>query len=277
MFGIAIARLDKITEEEKRRYQALYCGLCKALKQRYGQVSRLSLSYDLVFLAMFFDSLYEPTEDTGTFRCISHPTKPVPYSISEYTDYAADLSVALAYHKCLDDVNDDDSAKAKTASKLLAASYAKAMERIPGKCEAIERSMARIRMIEADPAASLDAASIEFGSLMAKLFTPNDDIWHDTLEGFGDHLGRFVYLMDAAVDLDQDRKSGSYNPFANLELSVDDMRTILQNVIGQASIYFERLPLVQDAHLMQCVLYSGVWLKFNQTYEKTAKTDDKHS
>ena len=58
MFGIAIARLDKITDIEKQRYQALYCGLCKSLKERYGQVSRLSLSYDLVFLAMLFDSLY---------------------------------------------------------------------------------------------------------------------------------------------------------------------------------------------------------------------------
>lgn len=75
MFGIAIARLDKITDAEKQRYQALYCGLCKSLKERYGQVSRLSLSYDLVFLAMLFDSLYEPEEKVGTFKCISHPTE----------------------------------------------------------------------------------------------------------------------------------------------------------------------------------------------------------
>lgn len=274
MFGIAIARLDKITDAEKQRYQALYCGLCKSLKERYGQVSRLSLSYDLVFLAMLFDSLYEPEEKVGTFKCISHPTKQTPYSTSEYTDYAADLSVALAYHKCLDDVVDDNSSKAKAATKMLAGSYAKAMERIPTECTAIEEAMAAIRKVEADASASPDDAAAEFGCLMAKIFAHYDDIWTETLYEFGLHLGRFIYLMDAAVDLKQDKEHGSYNPFAALHLDVDDMRTILQSIIGEAAIRFERLPLVKDDNLMRCVLYSGVWQKFNQTYEKN---DQEHS
>lgn len=80
--------------------------------------------------------------------------------------------------------------------------------------------------------------------------------------------------MDAAVDLKQDKEHGSYNPFAALHLDVDDMRTILQSTIGEAAIRFERLPLVKDDNLMRCVLYSGVWQKFNQTYEKT---DEEHS
>lgn len=274
MFGIAIARLDKLTEDEKLRYQALYCGLCRSLKDRYGQVSRLSLSYDLVFMAMLFDSLYEPEEDTGTFKCISHPTKPTPFSTSVYTDYAADLSVALAYHKCLDDVADDNSAKAKAAAKILESSYKKALERIPDECAAIEASMIEIRKLEADPDTSPDAAAAEFGRLMAKLFAHYDDIWTDTLYEFGRYLGEFVYLMDAAVDLEQDRDNGSYNPFIKLDLAPDDMRTILQNIIGEAAIRFERLPLVQDDNLMRCVLYSGVWQKFNQTY---GKTEQEHS
>ncbi len=274
MFGIAIARLDKITDIEKQRYQALYCGLCKSLKERYSQVSRLSLSYDLVFLAMLFDSLYEPEEETGTFKCISHPTKQTPYSTSEYIDYAADLSVALAYHKCLDDVADDNSSKAKAATKILASSYAKAMERIPTECTAIEEAMAAIRKVEADANASPDDAAAEFGYLMAKIFAHYNDIWTETLYEFGLHLGRFIYLMDAAVDLKQDKEHGSYNPFATLHLDVEDMRTILQSIIGEAAIRFERLPLVKDDNLMRCVLYSGVWQKFNQTYEKT---DEEHS
>lgn len=270
MFGIAVARLDKIDEAEKERYQALYCGLCRALKLRYGQVSRLSLSYDLVFMAMLYDSLYEPVEETGTFKCISHPTTPMPFAASLYTDYAADLSVALAYHKCLDDVADDNSAKAKVAAKALASSYAKAQQLIPDECAAIERSMETMRHLEGDAMTTADAIAGEFGALMATLFAHYDDIWTPILRDFGFYLGKFIYLMDAAVDLPEDGRSGSFNPFMSLQMEPEAMRAILLNIIGEAALYFERLPLVQDAHLMQCVLYSGVWQKFNQTYDKTS-------
>ena len=185
--------------------------------------------------------------------------------------------MALAYHKCLDDVADDNSTKAKAARLALEGSYGKALERIPEECDAIRQSMDRIRLIESDAHSSPDAAANEFGSLLGELFAHYDDIWTKTLHDFGGYLGRFIYLMDAAVDLEQDIKTGSYNPFAKLDLNPDQMRAILANIIGEATIHFERLPLVQDANLMRSVLYSGVWLKFNQTYNNDEKSENKQS
>lgn len=83
----------------------------------------------------------------------------------------------------------------------------------------------------------------------------------------GYHLGRFVYLMDAAVDYAEDSASGSYNPLVYSEFEPQEMRVLLAGIAGEAARVFERLPLEQDVHLMRSVLYSGVWQKFNKLYE----------
>lgn len=272
MFGVAVASLQQVGEDERRRYQSLYCGLCLALKEEYGQVSRVALSYDLAFLVMLYDSLYEPSEQVGETHCITHPRKKVPYAISEFSRYCAGLSVALAYHKCLDDIADDASRRAKVARKALQGAYAKAVQALPEQCFVVEAAMQAIASIERDPGAAPDAASIAFGDMLGFLFesVPGrfPDIWSEKLREFGFWLGRFVYLMDAAVDFAQDVKTGSYNPFVRLDAVPDPaaMREVLAGVAARACDVFERLPLVQDANLMRSVLYSGVWQKFNAEY-----------
>ena len=59
MFGYVMANQDGLSAEAKERYHAAYCGLCHALGKRHGQKSRLTLTYDLAFLAVFLSALYE--------------------------------------------------------------------------------------------------------------------------------------------------------------------------------------------------------------------------
>lgn len=284
MFGIAVASMGSLSPEEKERYQAIYCGLCLELKRRYGQVSRACLSYDLSFLAMLYMSLYEPVEETGTMSCPMHPRKRMTYAVADCTAYCADLSVALAYHKCLDDIADEGTRKAKVARAALASSYVRAEERIPEQCAIIAEAMDALRSMElsaasaSDPAASADASARAFGDLMGFLIescpsTPFD-IWSKALQGFGYDLGRFVLLMDAAVDFEEDARTGAYNPFVLMaaqegEASPDPimMRDALTVIAGQMADRFERMPLVQDAHILRSVLYAGIWQKFNEEYE----------
>lgn len=274
MFGIAVARLDAVSDEEKARYQALYCGLCRALKRRYGQVSRSALSYDLAFLAMLYNSLWEPSEERGSERCVAHPAKRMPFAISEFTYYCADLSVALAYHKCLDDVADDRSVKGRVAAAALARAYAQCASRIPEHASVVAAAMRAIREMERDPATPPDATSVAFGEMLAFLFecVPGrfPDLWSGTLRELGYWLGRLICLMDAAVDYAADARSGAYNPFVRLNPTSPDphgMRVALGTLAGAAARAFEKLPCVQDVHLLRSVLYAGVWQKFNGEYE----------
>jgi len=269
MFGFVMADAGALSEDEKERYRAVYCGLCLALRDRYGQLSRACLTYDLTFFVLLCDSLHEPVETQGASHCVMHPAPalPRPWARSAWTDYAADLSVALAYHKVLDDVADDGDLAARAAERLLAGAYGRARARIPEQCAEIERAMAAIRAIEQGGAADdPDAAAHEFGRMLGRLFARDQGFWAAAMEELGRGLGRFIYLMDAAVDFTDDAASGSYNPFVALGSDSEAMRATLALAAADAAAPYEHLPLVQDAHLMDAILYSGIWAQFNKAY-----------
>lgn len=281
MFGYILPSLESLGEEEKLRYHAMYCGVCRSIRARYGQRCRLAVSYDMTFLALVLGSLYEPQERLLQKRCPVHPVAPQEIAQSEFTDYAADLSVAMAYHKCLDDWRDDKSAKAKAASAALAMPYRKAKKRIPQACAAIERAMGDIHAIEdavmgggAEPCAASaieqnpDAAANRFGMLLGDLFAYKNDFWATDLRRFGARLGKFVYVMDAVMDLRQDRETGSYNPFASSGLEREEYREDLELLAAATADAFERLPLERDVHVLRSVLYSGVWQRYNAEESK---------
>ena len=94
---------------ELDRYQAYYCGLCRTLGQKYGLPGQLTLSYDLAFIAILHTALYEPETQFSAGRCAPHPIKARPRAANEFLDYAADMTIALAYYNFLDNWQDDHS------------------------------------------------------------------------------------------------------------------------------------------------------------------------
>lgn len=318
VFGFVTANIADLSEEEKQRYQSLYCGLCHTLKERHGQRARACLSYDSTFLLMALGSLYEPDEKTLEIRCPVHPLETRTAHVTRFTDYAADMTIALAYHKCLDDWRDDHKHIARQYNKLLEGPYRRVRSAWPEQCASIERELACIEDIERELMASaahaapigeqaargagerapasereaaperacasdlgcgeleaaaaeaLDAASKRFGVLLASVFAVDpDDYWADALRKLGARIGRFIYVMDAACDLEEDRMHDAYNPFRFLTMGEQDRKTLLLHLAGSAASAFEALPLERDLHVMRSVLYAGVWQHYCKTYKTT--------
>lgn len=275
MFGYVRPHMQTLSEEEKQRYRAVYCGMCRSLR-RYGLVGRCSLTYDLAFLALLLSSLYEPEETRAESRCLTHPTKTHEEIASPAIDYAADMTIALMYHKCLDDWQDEHKRTRKTYAELLARHYRTVEKAWPEQCQAIERCISELSTIEKRPDAVPDEAANCFGRLMAALFGLwKRDFWARQLDWFGMSLGRFIYLMDAVLDLEEDRAKGRFNPLLPLELSPERVREMLTQPLGEASEAFEQLPLVQDAHLMRNILYAGVWQAYNERAQKEQEAKEK--
>ena len=107
VFGFVVASLEELNEAQKMRYQSVYCGICRAIRDADGQLCRMGLSYDMAFLALLLMSLYEPEEENGHGRCIAHPGKRRPWTDNPYIRYAARMNVALACYKARDDWQDD--------------------------------------------------------------------------------------------------------------------------------------------------------------------------
>ena len=75
MFGYMTIAQNKLTKEQFARFKQGYCGLCRSLGKRYGQLERLTLSNDMTFLALLLSSLYEPREESGALFCPKKTTK----------------------------------------------------------------------------------------------------------------------------------------------------------------------------------------------------------
>lgn len=262
MFGFIICDKNGLSEEERDRYQKYYCGLCLALKEKYGQMSRFALNYDMTFLALFLSSLYEPEETVRELRCVSHPWRKQQVILNPYVEYAAAMTVALTYYKCQDDWEDDHSLIGKNYGKILEKSFRMVEKEYPRQCQQLKKSLRKLHEIENNPKALADEAVNSSGEMLAEVFVPNEDFWCQSLRRFGYEIGRFIYLMDAAVDWKSDRKKKNYNPLIRLKKTPEDIKEILESEIGNATRIFEVLPMVQDAHLIRNILYCGVWQKY---------------
>ena len=213
MFGYLVAAPGDLTEAEYARYRACYCGLCRSIKERHGQLARMSLTYDMTFLVLLLGSLYEPEETGGEETCLPHPIEARAWWRSEISAYAADMNVAMAYLKCLDDWEDDGNVGALAEAKLLQKPYEQIQTAYPRQCAVIRESMDALHALEKARCEEPDAAADSFGRLMSELLVYREDRWSETLRALGFSLGRFIYVMDACMDLDSDTIRSRYNPF----------------------------------------------------------------
>lgn len=275
MFGYLTADIERLPEESFQRYRAAYCGLCRKLRERHGEIAGMTLNYDMTLLVLFLGSLYEPEETTGEGKCLPHPRNARQWFQSEMTDYAADMNVALAYLKCLDDWSDDGNPLSLAESKLFKAAYQKIELQYPRQCAAIGEALEALHALEKENSENIDAAAACFGRLMAEIFVYKEDRWSNTVRAFAAALGRFIYVMDACMDLDSDTFKNRYNPFRRyygLE-NEQRFRDILRMILGECVYYFDILPLVQDVDIIKNILCDGLWQQFNKKYKNKETSD----
>ena len=278
MFGYITINPQNLPQERQARFRAHYCGLCRTLRRRFGLAGNATLSYDMTFLAMLLNALYEPGETSGRERCFAHPLKAHDDVTHAAMEYAADMNLALAYHKCLDNWRDDHSVVSAAEARLLSAGYEGVRARHAAKCEAIEHWLSVIHEIESgDLNDSVDAAVNATGKMMGELFLWREDsAWSGPLRAVGDGLGRFIYFMDAYEDLPADLRRRRFNPLKPLR-KADNYealcRSAMLQMMADATEGFELLPIVLDADILRNVLYSGVWCRYGAIQRKRNPMD----
>lgn len=264
MFGYVTANVQELTKEQKTRYNAIYCGICRRIRHQSGNPARISLRYDMAFLAALLMSLYEPEERSGKNACIIHPITQRPWVDSETIRYCADMNVALGYFHFLDDWQDDGKPSAKLLADMIGRQIPQIEARWPRQCGAIRGCIGALSELERQNCSNPDEPAACFGKLMAELLVYQEDLWEPTLRQMGEALGRFIYLLDAALDYRSDRRKGKYNPYLAMGLGEDWSRweEYLVLTMGRCTESYEKLPLVQDKALLDNILYSGVWINY---------------
>lgn len=273
MFGSIICNKKELTKEEAERYQSAYCGLCRAIKRKYGQLERMTLNYDMTFVALLLNGLYEEYNDEQTFRCPVHPFKEQKVFDNKYIDYAADMTILLSYYKCKDDWDDEGKHSGKWYGGYLAKHMERLEQEYPRQAACVKKNLEELVRLEKSESSIPDEIVNCSGRMLSEIFVYEEDFWSEFLRKFGYELGRFIYLMDAALDYEHDKKKQNYNPLLVMQQSPEEMEPALMQAIGNAAVYFEKLPILQDAGIMRNILYGGVWQPY---YVKVKGKDEGH-
>lgn len=271
MFGYVTVCEPELKVKDLKKYRAYYCGLCCTLKEDYGFMGQMTLTYDMTFAVILLSSLYETTTKHEEHRCKVHPAKRQHMLQNEITSYAAAMNVLLAYYHMEDDWQDDRKVSSLMTKSLIQGKAKKTIEKYPRQSEIIRKSLKELGECEHENSMDIDRAAGCFGRLMAELFVWKEDIWEKTLRKMGFYLGKFIYLMDAYEDLPEDRKKNRYNPLKELAKRPDyeaQMEQILRMMIAESTVRFEQLPCLVDVDILRNILYDGVWNHYNKIQMK---------
>lgn len=274
MFGYVTVNKEELKIREWNRYRAYYCGLCHALKEVAGTKARMTVSYDMTFLAMLLDDLYDCEKTEGERRCVVHPIGKQAFVKSDASLYAAKMNLLLCYDNLLDDWKDDRNVAAAAAAATIRKARMKVAAEYPRQTKAVERYIEQLHQCEQKKDANLDTAAGLTGEMLAELFCWKEDEWQKDLRGLGFYMGKFVYLMDAFEDMEKDTKRGSYNPFLlsrNAIRNEELAEHSLNMMAASAAENFERLPLVENVEILRNILYAGIWNKFENIKAKREK------
>lgn len=263
MFGYVRPARSQLTQGEWEDYQGAYCGLCHCLQKRCGLFARFILNYDFVFLFLLLDD-----EGGGcrARRCPVHPLKGKPcLDGNPAMDLCAMESTVLAYYQLSDSVADEGlwkKLRARLGLWLLEGAYRRARTQCPEFDRQVVTCLWELDGLERHSSPKLDRVADTFARLLAaaapstgeeKLDRPRQQLLY--------HLGRWIYLTDAADDLAEDREKGRYNPLAarfGHEPDMEYVKTTMTHSLNLARAAFELLPRTRRSPILENILYQGL-------------------
>ncbi len=270
MFGYIGVNKEELKIKDYNTYRAYYCGVCHALQKMSGLKGRLVLSFDMTFLAMLLDSLYDEVSRPEKKRCAPHSIKKQDVFVGEAVNYAAEMNILLAFDNLQDKWYDSKNLPAKALAGLIKKSRNRIAAKYPVQSSAVNAYIKVLRKIEKKKDANPYEAAEATGVMLGNIFAWKKDEWHDDLYELGVNLGRFIYMADAYDDYNKDIKTGSYNPFVRLlnENPGKSLKSIgekiLTNCASLAAVRYERLPVDKNMDILRNILYSGIWVKVNK-------------
>lgn len=326
MLGYVVSYKPEMKVKEAELYKAYYCGVCKSIGRRYGQMPRFVLSYDAAFLAVVLDALYDDGEELTREGCIANPFKKKAIVSTDAVDFAADVMLILAWFKLADDAKDEGKKSAEVLTKLMKSKYDRLKVERRELCNKIEENLKQLSKLEDTKCKNLDEAAEAFAKIMENIFTQGlvsvseersvEEIYEEfefdienpgenkdsvpihkidmkaaekIFSRIGYHLGKWIYLMDAYDDIEDNIQSGAYNPliyrfaYRKEENPQEFRKRIRPDVERNLMLYlseiaksFDLLEIKKNKGIIENIVYVGLLKKTEEVLSK-GETDDKQS
>ena len=277
MFGYIRVNKPECRVREYEYYRGVYCGLCHALGKCTGQCSRLMLGYDFTFMALVRLAMAGATPTFKRSACIAHPFRRRPMAKPERGSEAEEIfslcacaTALLSYHKVMDDVTDEKGLRRMRAMclrPLMAGPRKRARKRYEELESSICRGLLALSEIEKSDCSSMDAPAEAFGRLLSDVFSYGlADGQKRIAAEIGFRVGKWIYLVDAADDYEEDIKKGRYNPLARAygeSLTADERESLAEALIyelRQAERGFDLIdyPDANSRGVVENIIYAGM-------------------
>ena len=283
MFGYIMPFKPEMKIMEYETYRAVYCGICKGLNKRFGPVSRLTLSYDMTFLAVLKMAISGCDVKMSRRSCIAHPFhKHRCCDVSDVIDEVTNIWSFLFYYNVKDKLSDRGLApriKAALMYPLAAYMRRKASKKIPQLEKEIKEYLGKLTDLERGNCDSIDKAADCFASLLGAITTYGieDEGKKRIISRLGYCIGRWIYILDAYNDIDDDVKKHNYNPIYE-QYACKSKNTVtpeikqkieftLSHSLAQAAAAYELLDVVRFRGILENIIYLGMSQKQNEVLE----------
>lgn len=287
MFGYLQIQKSELLVREFEAYKAVYCGLCKQMGKDYSFLTRFSLSYDCTFYAMLLMSVKRSCTGFKDGRCRCNPLKKCKYAVSENDSYskASAFSVISVYYKLKDDLTDSKFLKkllVRLTLPFFSHWHKKAMKKYPDIEKYASEMMELQKKAENCKEASLDESAHPTAYMLANIFAleAEDEMQKRVFYEFGYHIGRWIYLIDAADDYEKDRKSGNFNPFLNVNTECDMkeyMTAVLNQSLARAYDAYNLIEITDFKGILDNMILLGFPATQNKVVNKSTEVKNEQS
>lgn len=242
MLGYVKAFKPEMKMKDYELYKGIYCSLCRALGRNYSPIAQLFLSYDFAFAAVLRLAAMQNGCSFVRKSCPYNPAKKCMICRSrEELDFCSHAIIITVFYKVLDNMH-DGGFKSKLIAYFLYPivflMHKKARRLAPDVDKIIGESMKIQAETEKKKAVGIDEAAHPSADALGKIFSLGfDGERKNALYSLGYMVGRYVYILDAADDLEEDLKNGSFNPFAEEYREIKDKQEeFIQRVTGMLNL-----------------------------------------
>ncbi|MEG2647946.1 MAG: DUF5685 family protein [Anaerovoracaceae bacterium] len=299
MLGYVVCYKPELKVKDFELYNGFYCGVCKTIGANYAQIPRMALSYDAAFLALLLDSIESEYGEITREHCPVHWIKKKTVVRNKSIDYASEVMLLLAWYKLIDDANDEGKIYAKTLMVTMKGVYNKVSANQPKLNEEIKTQLESLTKLEDNKCPSIDEAADAFAKIMESIFanglTDTNEMVKLVFQRLGFHLGKWIYLIDAFDDIEENIKSGAYNPliyrfeYKNDEGAAAFKERIREKVeinlityLSEMAKAFDLLNAKKNKDLIENIIYVGLLKKteevlgINEDNEKIELKEEKN-
>ena len=272
MFGYTFPIEPMMTNEEQSAYRAYYCETCHQLRDGYGVMSTVIVSYEMTFANIILNSVLKggviDKEPKAGKLCVFRHSD----NHTELLRRLAAYTVLVANNGLIDDKLDGPSVKSNLGLLWLNRSIERAKRDFPGYDELIMKGYGILR--EKEQAGCDDPVEMGKASAASMIWVLREMVeeeWTSDLEQLFENMGVWVYVLDAIEDLDDDFKDHQYNPFLvgcedfttgrdYIQRNIYRISGILNGIIANIQTAYQRIrpQMVANQTVTDNIIYQGV-------------------